>query len=214
MRERPIIFSAPMVRALLEGRKTQTRRILKPGKFVLPSSDEGWAYNGFALVLAHDGGTSFYPLPHCPYGVPGDRLYVKEAWADNVVERPGPWGGDPVDVKVGHLYRADREQTGIHWVPSIFMPREASRIDLEITEVRVQRLQEITTADAMAEGIPQMAGEAHAAGLFDMTKEPGHEWDNRTSIENYARLWDQINGVGSWDVNPWVWALTFRRVRP
>jgi len=219
VKERPILFSAPMVRAILDGRKIQTRRVLKPGKFVLPSGDDDWSYNGFALVRDHDGGTSFHPLPFCPYGEPGDRLWVKEAFRLRADQDHKPPSQDYLKSGAWH------EATGNGETPSgcgggigrlrssIHMPRWASRIDLEITDVRVQRLQDITIADAMAEGIPQTAGEAHAAGLYDMTKEPGHEWDNRTSVENYARLWDQINGAGSWEANPWVWALTFRRVR-
>jgi hypothetical protein len=185
MKERPILFSAPMVRAILDGRKTQTRRKIKPGD---------WS------VEAHTMETDWPYLPHyltdgaavpvkCPYGNPGDRLWVRETWAN---ERDGT--GCPDDT--GILYRAtdpgwDDEDTGLRWRPSIFMPRRASRITLEITDVRVQRLQDISDDDSRAEG-------------YDRSHAFPREW--------FALLWESINGTGSWAANPWVWAITFRKL--
>ena len=184
MKERPILFSAPMVLALLAGRKTQTRRLLKPGRFILPTGDEKWDYNGAALVREEGGGTSVYPLPFCPYGVPGDRLWVRETWC---------W----YDGDYGRVceFRADNpDPLALKWRSSIHLPRRLSRIDLELTDVRVQRLQDISREDAKAEG---MCG-----------------CQTCSPTEEYADVWNGINGAGSWDTNPWVWALTFRRVRP
>ena len=146
-KERPIIFSGPMIRAILEGRKTQTRRIVKPNCLSKLS----------------------------PYGRTGDRLWVRETWGHNP---EGP----------GYVYRSDGDFDmkfhGDRWRPSIHMPRWASRITLEVTGVRVERLQDINEEDALAEGVE------HA----------------------FRSLWESINGPGSWDANPWVWVVEFRRV--
>jgi hypothetical protein len=188
VKERPILFSGPMVRAILDGSKTQTRRMVKDAQ---PAgigrchwSNTGWAH------LRLSGGCSCQPV-HCPHGTPGDRLWVRETWAH---ERDGT--GCPDDT--GVLYRAtdpgwDDEGTGLRWRPSIFMPRIASRILLEITDVRVQRLQEISDEDARAEG-------------YDRSHAFPREW--------FALLWERIHGPGSWHANPWVWAITFRRLEP
>lgn len=179
-RERPILFSGPMVRAILAGTKTQTRRVVKvePGKL--------------------DVGEN----PACPYGVPGgSRLWVRETWYDDNATRDA----EPIPTSHDDFihYRADGEAHDqfeeldgfLRWRPSIFMPRWASRITLEVTEVRVERLQEITEADAWAEGIA-----AHVV----------------RPIHDYAALWDSLNakrGFG-WDTNPWVWVVSFRRLTP
>ena len=188
LKERPILFSGPMVRAILDGSKTQTRRVVKDAQ---PAgigrchwSNTGWAH------LRLSGGCSCQPV-HCPRGTPGDRLWVRETWAH---ERDGT--GCPDDT--GVLYRAtdpgwDDEGTGLRWRPSIFMPRIASRILLEITDVRVQRLQEISDEDARAEG-------------YDRSHAFPREW--------FALLWERIHGPGSWHANPWVWAITFQRLEP
>lgn len=175
-RNRPILFSAPMVRAILDGRKTQTRRI------VTPQPAGAWAAPG---------------RRSCPFGVPGDRLWVRETY---------------IDLGACFLYRADAnaEQDRAlvaprqKWRPSIHMPREASRITLEITDVRVQRLQDVSQADAMAEGAPPSH---HSIDMI--SRQYGYEDFSRSW---YAQLWEQINGPGSWDANQWVWAITFRRV--
>jgi hypothetical protein len=203
---RPILFSAPMVKAILAGAKTQTRRAC--GDRVAFFDGSLWTRKLRSHVW--ESGLCSW---HCPYGRRGERLWVRETWATV------PWSSgaekhcpEQDHDEQGVRYRAtwDRSHSG-HWRPSIHMRRWASRISLEVTGVRVQRLQETSIEDARAEGIPQTSGEAYVLGLFDLTKEPGHEWDNRTSVENYARLWDRINGAGSWDANPWVWAVSFRR---
>lgn len=198
MSERPILFSAPMVRAILAGTKTQTRRAVRPvgndGGFVLQDYGRGW------WPYRSDDGESPMKgdneIPHaCPYGLPGDRLWVRETWGFNP-DFPG---------LLGHVcFRADRghEHDGINWRPSIHMPRAASRITLEVTGVRVERLQSISEADAIAEGVQRTAGGSWLPGPCDHP-----EWA-------YHQLWDQINGDGAWAANPWVWAVSFRVVKP
>jgi hypothetical protein len=208
MKERPILFSAPMVRAILEGRKTQTRRILKPGKFVLPSPDVGedFQFNGAALVQTRGLGTSFYPLPFCPYGVRGDRLWVRERFAPNQGDER-PWCA----------YYADCEDPLAipRWKPSIHMRRNQSRLLLEVIDVRVQRLQTITEEDARAEGINPLvfmaSGTPQAANLVTFMASGTSEPSYRAGFEI---IWCDINGRASWDANPWVWVISFRRVRP
>lgn len=207
MKTLPILFSAPMVRALLAGRKTQTRRVLRPlPKVGLPLSD-GWTYafgaGGWGgLSKEENGGVSSCPLPRSPYGIPGDRLWVRETWA----YRKGN-GITPV-------YRADadppldtqgRPIVDAKWGPSIFMPRWASRITLEVTEVRVQRVQDISEVDAQAEG-----ADNHWCGV------PRYSHVGCCGYRvGFRKLWDSINGKRpgcAWADNPWVWAISFKRV--
>ena len=271
MKERPILFSGPMVRAILDGSKTQTRRVAKE-------------FNGMPNL---DGILRRYPHQNgCPYGAPGDqewrtghitasgwyyvrglldesiggdtravwvnpewftwgfsqdddpesigldtnitpenvqwksagdRLWVRETWQHNI------GNGPPIIYRADHgaaqsVYEADLA-TGAWkvavsgWRPSIFMPRAASRILLEITDVRVQRLQEISDEDARAEGIEYSEGYSvrqHAhVGLAE-----GDWIPNAPPIPSFRSLWDTIHGPGSWDANPWVWAITFQRLEP
>lgn len=177
VKERPILMNAPMVRATLADTKTQTRRVVK----------------GIALEwLGKDGFTPDFvahPENHlCPYGVPGDRLWVRETWAP---------------LTKGYAYRADQlwnASPAGRWHPSIHMPRVANRITLEVTGVRVERLREISDADCIAEGAPGGHGSI-----------PGYLY-NATPLEHYRFIWETINGAGSWDVNPWVWVVEFRRI--
>jgi len=192
MKERPILFSGPMVRAILDGSKTQTRRIAKEFN-EMPNLDG---------ILRRFPNIDVPVQKGCPYGTPGDRLWVRETWAH---ERDGT--GCPDDT--GVLYRAtdpgwDDEGTGLRWRPSIFMSRASSRILLEITDVRVQRLQEISEEDARAEGVtPTMPIYGDCGGF----EHQGHR-------DSFIRLWESINGPNSWHANPWVWAITFRRLEP
>jgi len=181
IKERPILFSGPMVRAILDGRKTMTRRVIKypavtvehdriiAGRFIDPKTG---CVDGQFDVIA------------CPYGQPGDRLWVRETY--------NSCGGKP-------FYRADGElHPDWKWRPSIFMPRWASRITLEITAVRVERLKDITIEDAQAEGVTPL----------------GVEGDGRRWRAAFRELWDSLNakrGHG-WGANPWVWVISFKRV--
>ena len=203
MKERPILFSAPMVRALLDGTKTQTRRVVKPQppahmQTARNLGDGNWQFVNDVHMLADAASTW-----RCPYGQPGDRLWVREKWRGVVnIAPPGSY-----EYAVAHHipdqehcrrveYAATQQADTDPWRPSIHMPRWASRITLEITGVRVDRLQDISEADAAAEGVSAK----HTADA------------NYTAREAYAVLWESINGPGSWDENPWVWVVEFKRV--
>ena len=210
MKERPIIFSAPMVRAILEGRKTQTRRVVKPQGSIL--TDRMARSLGVQPPPVQNS-----PVIPCPYGQPGDRLWVRETfsyWLRNSDRLP-----DESDYEAP-WYRADADAYGLLgrdeygpvyaeqllWKPSIYMPRTASRILLEVVSVRVERLQEISEDDCLAEGIAQIVRESlpgfQQCGEYDVIDiDPAAE---------YLELWESINGHGSWHANPWVWVVEFK----
>ena len=186
MKERPILFFGPMVSALLAGTKTQTRRVVKPQP--VPDGNGGASWYGRGVRWAGKE-SNLFKAEDCPYGQPGDRLWVRETWAQN-------WNQlSDTRMDRSYVYRADGEQraqdngTDLPWRPSIHMPRRASRITLEVTGVRVERLQDISEADSKAEG---------AVG------HPDGPW------HAYRSLWTLINGPGSWDANPWVWVVEFK----
>jgi len=200
MKTRPIIFSAPMVRAILEGRKTQTRRIIKPQLERYEEEKDEKLFQISAAVAGewwfHGGGgeratRAALAEKHCPHGAPGDSLWVRESFYDRA---------DYAAIGKLHkeriVYVADGVRADCRAHPSIHMPRWASRITLEITDVRVQRLQDITPEDARAEGV-----EAYAAG-----HNLGGYWTTA-----FARLWDSINAKRApCESNPWVWAISFQ----
>lgn len=210
MKQRPILFNAPMVRALLDGTKTQTRRAMKPQ---MVYGNVCGLFNSWYLPKGKDGGT-LWPnakeqiLATCPYGQVGDQLWVRETFMDM------RGTGIEHDGKGDYYYRADvtdygeesRKDYGLKWKPSIFMPRAASRITLEITSVRVERLQDVTAADALAEGVIQLPDGGYSL--------PDTKHYSDSPDESYASLWESINGSGSWDLNPWVWVIEFKRVQP
>lgn len=243
--ERPILFSASMVRALLAGTKTQTRRVAKLlGAEVIEERPDGLDGAVFSQPWPwspqHDGWVS------CPYGRPGDRLWVKETWRVGAWRDDGrvaldyaaspelvrtPWLTPPAEhfrklarqgledcdkaVRRGALAveeHLDGRFTWPHggspcrWRPSIHMPRWASRITLEVTAVRVERLQDISEADARAEGIS--CTNSHRWGL------PETGMEHNAPTHAFRTLWESINGADSWDVNPWVWVISFKRVTP
>ena len=196
MADRPIIFSAPMVRALMAGRKTQTRRILKPQpaphvQVYRVGADWDWrdGTRGGALRV--------------PYA-PGDRLWAREAHAfvpasayrnSLFVEQRA----DPADPDRAAIFREgfDRSTGGIRWRPSIHMPRWASRLTLLVSDVRVQRLQDITEADAYSEGAARWGADGPAGSV------------HYTACEDFARIWTRLHGPDAWGANPWVAALSF-----
>jgi len=182
MKSRPILFSGAMVRAILNGRKTQTRSVAKE-------------FDGKQV----DAIVQRYPNQRgCPYGEVGDRLWVRETWAETEQS-----GVHPIDSQ--YIYRAtDADWStleGWKWKPSILMPRDACRIELEITGIRVERLNEISEADAKAEGC---TGDCPIDHIPTYLAAP-------LSYE-YAQLWESINGYGSWAKNPFVWVIEFKRV--
>ena len=200
MKYRPILFSAPMVRALLSGSKTQTRRVVKPQpEWTEPATtwQQGDGHSGPGWYAHNedypDEGALFY---RCPYGQPGDRLWVRESF-DQIIGQSGTWIETDYRATYTHGDRLG-DTIGIkkRWTPSIHMPRSVSRITLDITGVRVERLQDISEADAAAEGVSaKHTADAHY-----------------TAREAYAVLWEQINGPDSWAANPWVWVIEFKRV--
>lgn len=190
VREKPIIFSGPMVRAIREGRKSQTRRLLKPQP---NSGPDGKMVNlGSGSWGLSDGILS----GEWKLASPGDRLWVREAWAKD--------GDCPLQYRAGPHVADDA--LGVRWRPSIHMPRWASRITLEVTEVRVQRLQDISEEDARAEGAPCCV--MCEDGSFYENKDHGSLYCG------FAGLWASIHGPGSWEANPWVAAITFKRIAP
>lgn len=212
MKERPILFQGDMVRAILDGRKTQTRRIVKDPSF----------YGCLTGDCPHekqtecDAAIAAWAGKNCPHGQPGDRLFAKETFR-HICEKSGTsciqyradmaalksWatdGGEGDFVKVeGNADSIVFEGKEPPWKPSIFMPRWASRITLEIVSVRVERVQEITEEDAEAEGV---------LCAFDNHPEPP------AATAAYRRLWDRINSkTHPWLCNPWVWVVEFKRVK-
>jgi hypothetical protein len=251
MKERPILFSAPMVRAILDGSKTQTRRVApiadldiklhgrdmvswgvsfsKPTKGVLASYSGG--------KFSDDQARRIIASQFNPYGQPGDRLWVKENYRfTNDLDRysasqiaqlcldagyKSPWA--PIHFEAdGQRKNWEHTSTPQHegvpvagkLRPNIFMPRWASRIDLEITGVRVERLQDISEEDAIAEGV-----ERHPDFPTMWKRGPLHGDQNTMTNTAFPRLayrsiWEQISGPESWDANPWVWVIEFRRIKP
>lgn len=224
MKETPILFNAPMVRAILAGTKTQTRRVVKGCEFI---ADTAEGVEPYWRLLDHprkqmSGGTPMgtHVAALCPHGRPGDRLWVRETWQHS----NHPLG--PYDEDCMVFYRADF-MSDVHgpdgekspegryrsWRPSIHMPRAASRILLEVTEVRVERLQDISEVEAIAEGIERVE-DFFACPCWKAYDEP--EGSDVVfpddPIGSYASLWASINGPGSWDANPWVWAVSFSRL--
>lgn len=189
VKECPMLFSAPMVRALLDGSKTQTRRIVKPQPFREDYMAEEGVRRQFATLS--------------PYGQPGDRIWVRETFCleDNGHKE---WPIFRADGTV--LPQRPTTRKPARWTPSIHMPRWASRILLEIISVRVERLNDCSDADAVAEGI----GLNPSAIGMKLTNPPGESM----AIAMYHALWDSINGAGSWADNPWVWVVEFKRVTP
>lgn len=236
MKERPILFSAPMVRAILDGRKTVTRRVVKP-------QPEMREVAGVASMLSfktrHGSGWWLWPnardqvLAECPYGQPGDLLWVRETHSLHQThgqhrgddKRWGPWGGLPTKVspdgtQIAYYREGFDRCDGGRWRPSIHMPRWASRITLEVTGVRVERLQDITPAQILAEGV-RIPATPEGRALIDISTKHGPAAFlpklNDASPDDllrahWAALWVQINGIDSWNANPWVWVVEFKRV--
>lgn len=236
-KERPILFSSTMVRAILDGSKTQTRRIIKNQPEI---DDRGYISDSYWINKPFEG----LLLPkiddlvmYCPYGKPGDRLWVRETWG---VCTKG------ADIMAGThwenpLYRADADAYGllghdgvgpiyqedVLWKPSIHMPRLASRINLEITGIRIERLQDISEEDAISEGAQWTDNGRRAWAKENATFEelnPVNGWEEgwshtgetdkskclSSARNSYGNLWESINGKGSWDLNPFVWVVEFK----
>lgn len=207
MKERPILFSGEMVRAILGGRKSQTRRAIRICDDPIPKSDRVLYQRGiptnannvrmscpYLKCDSPPGSATVSCRVFCPYGTIGDKLWVKETFGIPYALAKGQ-----VAPREDIVYRANpRDQSApLKWKPAIFMRREYSRITLEITGVRVQRLQDITEDDARAEGCyPVVHGTV----------------DCGTRKTTYRKLWESINRAGSWDENPWVWVIKFQPI--
>lgn len=213
MKERPILFSTEMVKAILEGRKTQTRRVLKTQlpfdsfEFTSGIGYSAMTPKGYVEVRGYsnkDGKREYSPFAIKPkYGEFGDILWVRETF-----EFIGESGfNDPPENPTDYLYKADSHEPVFKWSPSIYMPKEACRIKLKITEIRIERLLDISKEDAIAEGI--------TGGYTD----DGYTWTDYTNDEktyedprsSYMTLWDSINGKDSHRLNPWVWVISFEK---
>jgi hypothetical protein len=239
VKERGILFSGPMVRAILTGVKTQTRRIVKPQPhprhYLQPmwgTSPDGHEF-GEKDVWCEVGPD--YPdgdddERRCPHGAPGDRLWVKETWAvihdyhQDIGEAEAmrdarermPWAGIAYRAAAngGH---AESHRVGDRWRPSIYMPRWASRIALEVTSVRVERLQDLGEEDAIAEGITMVpfypdSGFPLSKG-FMLGEDDGKAPLDPSAQKVFERLWDSINAKRApWASNPWVWVIEFKRI--
>lgn len=213
-RERPILFSAPMIQALLAGRKTMTRRIVKPQPRY--ESSDLWCGDGvwhftkpsgektvsISVDSMRETGGAHDLAYRCPYGAPGDRLWVRETFA---AWRDATTGRQCVEYRAdGHYSRSNDGEP--RWRPSIFMPRALSRITLEVTSVRVERVQEISEDDSKAEGATPMFVMDPASFVRGGAIPPS------THRNGFESLWREINGGKSWDGNPWVWVVELRRV--
>lgn len=235
MREHPILFSGPMVRAILEGRKTQTRRIIKPypqllnGKFVYTGGEHGddtWPEPNVWLALTPSGkfGLNDPPYYKCPYGQPGDRLWVRETFCHKYDNNEMPvYNADGNLDPSCCYYSADGMDVlfpdGGGWTPSIHMPRWASRILLNVETVRAERLLDVGIYDVAAEGVD-------CSGLiegFEVESDyaPGDDPEEFVDAakDKFRELWDSINGKPrkdgvdiSWSANPWVWVVEFERI--
>ncbi|MDM3455698.1 hypothetical protein [Citrobacter sp. Cb028] len=211
MKERGMIFNAEMVNAILSGRKTQTRRPVKPQPELTERS--GFSWNGAVFGSGSDDRETNRNFAHvkCPFGKPGDRIWVRETWSEA--------GAGAPELK---LYRANYPDhvpahyenvpaaENIHWTPSIHMPRWASRILLEITNVRVERLNSISEQDALSEGIDRERLE-ESQDNYDCIAD--HNMTGRpTATGAFKYLWESIYGEENWQANPWVWVIEFKRI--
>lgn len=206
VKERPILFSSGMVRAILAGTKTQTRRVLKPQPTRGRVCDgEGWHWDATKddHHIWHDredqniGPWSAWFHAMCQFGRVGERLWIRETFTtDHAAFYPcypiiyrADGTCDDYEIVKGKVYSPEQDHWyPFKWTPSIFMRRHQSRITLEIIGVRCERIQDISVRDVIAEGLP--------------------------SLFRFRELWDQINGKGSWELNPWVWAISFKRLSP
>lgn len=238
MKERGMIFNGDMVRALLDGRKTQTRRPVKPQPELTQKS--GFSWNGVVYGAGSNDRETNRNFAHakCPFGKPGDRIWVRETWAllgnedgccvdwnDNLCkgdektaariyrasceQRHGDYGLWSIPDDADWKPHTENEKFEGAWRPSIHMPRWASRILLEITDVRVERLHSISERDALSEGLFQLP----ASGRYCL--QPGMQYFGMASYsakEVYSWLWASIYDEESWAANPWVWVIEFKRI--
>lgn len=220
MKQIPILFSTPMVQAILDGRKTQTRRTIKPQpelrQFignVTGNKIEGWQIPGTDKFWQPDDAPDC-SLLNCPYGKPGDVLWVRETWSslntDNGIEYGFKSTASNATLEAMEDYK-------LKWKPSIHMPKAACRLYLQITDIRVERLQDISEDDAKAEGIqPLLQSRMQVAidGRLYRNYLNNPELFNHglRPVDSFKSLWQTINGPESWDRNDWIWVISFKRI--
>lgn len=235
--EKPILFSAPMIKAILAGKKTQTRRIMNPQ----PTGDASKKWpDPDRWALSFPKGRTMLSLEEasiaCPYGGRGGALWVRETWycddytaGDFTAARVGYVGKGPSDAEIIEKWKSSLDFRATHdcrsyeagcpcadedgrsgWRPSIFMPRWASRITLKIVEVRAERLMAITDQDAFAEGVTPATPDGYVFGPDDGKTNP-----STSPRDAFMRGWDLINAErAAWATNPWVWVVSFKDVSP
>lgn len=245
-KERPILFSTPMVQTLLAGRKTQTRRKTKLD-YINSLADKAtygkcleaseMTYNpapkpGFAAFFGNKEADKWYAPVYCPYGKPGDILWVREIFRKhysefdsyNVTTEYAADGGEMLLQSDGdgfQMFNKNGTEKYISWKPSIHMPKSDARIWLLIESIKVERAQDISEEDAKAEGLAEVTkDDRHFKwGLPDKDGFPGGYADNTgwawadwksTAKEAWQTLWESINGKESWEANPWVWCVSFK----
>ena len=241
MAERPILFSGPMVKAILDGQKTQTRRVVKPqpadvSRYQTDAEPGTVIWHGGKLCRLEeskgrnkrDAGFLNARELTCPYGRPGDRLWVREAFSLVPCSAGCEKYPDGFDPRVASVHQPNAPHEGVRykatwdrchsapWRPSIHMPRWASRITLEVTGVRVERLQAISESDARAEGVDWVAPDPYGEVWDDEREDPSQVGYSSAGAsfarDNFRRLWGKINGKShSWESNPWVWVVEFRK---
>lgn len=215
---KPILFSTPMVQAILEDRKNQTRRIIKNPPVI--DQESGYKFYDGLMFDIHDNVLETLYMPeHAPIKK-GETLWVRETW-----QHTRCLNINPEDENYGYVYRADGhpwdDYEGWQWKPSIFMPKEACRIFLKVANVRAERLEDITKEDAIAEGIESWTQQCQTRYKSYVEPMVGF-WDNSShlqiggvnpAIASYRTLWAKINGFDSLNSNPWVWVYEFQRIK-
>ncbi len=216
---KPILFSTAMVQAILAGRKTQTRRATGLAQVNAAPNDwqlcwtQSTMINGKSVQFGAGFQSKINPKngaslgEKCPYGKPGDVLWVRETWANLNADFPS--------ITPYYVYKADldhKDQHGpITWKPSIHMPKTACRLFLKITNIRVERLQDISEQDAKAEGVIYYGNESGDYKNYSYNDKLGDDWGVLTAKKSFKSLWGSINGKESWDANPWIWVVEFEQ---
>lgn len=213
MKERPILFNGPMVKAILDGRKTQTRRIVKPQPqtdhvYIMPDGTLPGVFKNGYTEAKQIGDKIFLSCRagwmRCPYGMGGDRLWVRETWG--LCDTEPKDGPENAQIFYKATDESRRDMRYQKWRPSIHMPRWASRINLEITGIGIQRIQDISREDAREEGVTT---NPYPTKTYQDWDDPG------VHVVLFSQLWDSVYAgtEGSWDSNPWVWIIEFRRIK-
>jgi hypothetical protein len=212
MKSKPILFSTPMIQAILEGRKTQTRRIVKPQ----PKQELdffGWELHPKKLQVAFGTGNKVDSFHKFPFGQVGDVLWVRETFRIK-----HPWGHEAFGYYEYKTYNYQQIkapdssvfQSSPKWKPSIFMPKDAARIWLKITNIKIERLHDISEKDAILEGVEKEFSILFNEWRFKDYYNVKSDW--RSAVSSFQSLWANINGINSWDDNPFVWVIEFERI--